>query len=62
MIDLILNSIMILVSRYYTQRKDKLATKIAYFQDNMLPQPPKLYTGMPVKPVTNSRSKDFGDS
>ena len=53
---------MILVSRYYTQRKDKLATKIAYVQDNMLPQPPTLYTGMPVTPVTNARSKDFGDS
>ena len=33
-------------------KKDKLATKIANVQN----QPQKLYTGMPVTPVTNSRS------
>ena len=37
-------------------KKDKFATKIAYVQDKILPQPQKLYTGMPVMPVTNSRS------
>ena len=43
------------VNVLYT-KKDKFATKIAYVQDNILPQPQKLYTGMPVMPVTNSRS------
>ena len=37
-------------------KKDKVATKIAYVQENLLPQPIKLYTGMPVTPVTNSMS------
>ena len=36
-------------------KKDKFATKIVYVQDKMLPQPQKLYTGMPVTLVTNSR-------
>ena len=37
-------------------KKDKFATQIAYVQDKILPQPQKLYKGMPVTPVTNSRS------
>ena len=37
-------------------KTDKIATKIAYVQDKVLSQPPKLYTGMPVMPVTNCRS------
>ena len=37
-------------------KKDKFATKIAYVQDKILPQPQKPYTCMPVMPVTNSRS------
>ena len=37
-------------------KKDKFATKIAYVQDKILPQPQKLYTGMSVTPVTNSMS------
>ena len=36
--------------------KDKFLTKIEYVQDKILPQPQKLSTGMPVMPVTNSRS------
>ena len=37
-------------------KKYKFATKIAYVQDEMLPQHPQIYTGMPVMPETNSRS------
>ena len=37
-------------------KKDKFASKIEYDQDNNLPQPQKLNTGMPVMPVTDSRS------
>ena len=45
----------ICVKILYT-KKDKFATKIAYVQNQILPQPKKLYTGMPVTPVTNSIS------
>ena len=34
----------------------KFVTKIPYVQDKILPQSQKLYTGMPVMPVTNFRS------
>ena len=44
------------VTILYT-KKGKFATKIAYVQDEILPQPQKLYTGLPVTPVTNSRSE-----
>ena len=37
-------------------KKEKFATKIAYVQDKILPKHQKFYTGMPVMPVTNSRS------
>ena len=37
-------------------KKEKFATKIAYVQCKVLAQPKTLYTGMPVMPVTNSRS------
>ena len=37
-------------------KRDKFATKIAYLQDKILPQPQKLYAGITVMPVTNSRS------
>ena len=37
-------------------KKDQLGTKIAAVQDKILPQPQKIYTGMPVTPVTNSRA------
>ena len=37
-------------------KKNKFATKIAYVQNKILPQPQNLYTGMPVTPVTNSIS------
>ena len=37
-------------------KEDKFATKMAYGQDKVLPEPQKHYTGMPVTPVTNSRS------
>ena len=30
-------------------KTDKFATKIAYVQDKTLPQPPNLYTGIPVR-------------
>ena len=40
-------------------KKDKFATKIVYVQDKNLPQPQKLYTGMPAMPVTNSRSANI---
>ena len=33
-----------------------VTAKIAYAKDKILPHPQKLYTGMPVMPVTNSRS------
>jgi hypothetical protein len=37
-------------------KKDKFTTKMANVQDTILRQPQKLYTGMPVMPLTNSRS------
>ena len=38
-------------------KKDKFAPRIAYVQDKKFyPSPKKLYTDMPVMPVTNSRS------
>ena len=39
----------------------KFATKIAYVQDKISPKPQKLYTGMPVMPVTNSRVPGIRD-
>ena len=45
---------MIVLSRSCTQKKEKIATKIVYVQDE--PQPNKFYTVMPVMPVTNSVS------
>ena len=43
-------------------KKDKFATKMAYVQDKNLPHPQKVYTGMPVMPVTNSRSASNADN
>ena len=37
-------------------KKDKFLTKIVLVQEKFLPQPKKIYTGMPVMPVTNSWS------
>ena len=38
-------------------KKDNFVTKISYVQDKNFQKPQKLYTGMPVMPVTNSRSE-----
>ena len=46
----------ICVKVMYT-KKDKFATKIAFVEHKLLPQPQQLYTGMPVMPVTNYRSE-----
>ena len=51
MLVLILNITVRVLSRSCTQRKDKFATKIAYVQDKVLPQPQK---GISVTPVTMS--------
>ena len=41
-------------------KKGKFVTKIAYIQDKNLTLAQKLYTCMPVTPVTNSRSGEGG--
>ena len=40
----------------FVHRQDRIATKIAYVEPNILPEPIKFYTNMPVVPVTNSMS------
>ena len=42
--------------KVFHTKKDKFATKKTYVKDKILPQHKQLYTGMPVMPVTNSRS------
>ena len=49
--------------------KDKFATKIVYVHNNILPQPEKIYIGMPVIPlqipglqVASNTSKDYSSS
>ena len=43
---------------YYYSEFTSDSCVVAYVQDKILPQPQKLYTGVPVMPVKNSRS-DF---
>ena len=40
----------------FVHTQDWMATKIAYVEPNILPEPIEFYTGMPVVPVTNSMS------
>ena len=45
----------------FVHRQDRIATKIACVQPNILPEPIKCYTGMPVVPVTNSMSTPWAN-
>ena len=57
MIVIFLNLPVIFGSRSCTYtKKDNFATKKPYVQDKILPKTQKLFTGMPVMPVTNFRS------
>ena len=56
LIDIFLNFLLIVVSKSCTKRKTNSRQKLCLFKIKFYPSPKKLYTGMPVMPVTNSRS------